>query len=344
MMRCLLTVTAIGLVAVPALAGPEILPTGSVKGVKYAAYDLATGKLTPLEGPVRSGASVWAATQLSGEFFIQMYFGPGATTLDWGDIAGPQEIGGFSFSYGVGSAVEPPSTLDAVLMFFADENGHNSTGRTLLAAFTIANLPATFVPPEWSAWTILVDLDAQGQGFTIDGSDLDGDGLADFGYTYWFTDYTPAGPDNYIGPVIAGDPNVVPPTAPGIENFFDFFADPNLNEYLDTYWFGALPFAQFYMELFDSNAPGAGCPSPGASGWYCTADITGPSGDPDCVVDLADLALLVGNYPTASGATHEDGDVEPEDGNGVWDPWDGDGDIDLADLAQMLGMYRDDCN
>jgi hypothetical protein len=70
------------------------------------------------------------------------------------------------------------------------------------------------------------------------------------------------------------------------------------------------------------------CPNPGSSGDYCTADIL----NADCLVNLADLAQLLGNYGITSGGTHEDGDL------------DGDGDVDLADLAALLGQYGDDCN
>ena len=49
--------------------------------------------------------------------------------------------------------------------------------------------------------------------------------------------------------------------------------------------------------------------------------------DYDGDVDLADLAQLLGNYGTTSGATYEMGDL------------DGDGDVDLADLAALLGNY-----
>ena len=66
-------------------------------------------------------------------------------------------------------------------------------------------------------------------------------------------------------------------------------------------------------------------------GWYvvpesCPGDLNG-----DGVVGLADLAQLLSNYGTTSGATYEDGDM------------DGDGDVDLADLAALLGVYGTTC-
>jgi hypothetical protein len=59
---------------------------------------------------------------------------------------------------------------------------------------------------------------------------------------------------------------------------------------------------------------------------FCFGDLDG-----DRDVDLADLAQLLANYGTTSGAAYEDGDL------------DGDGDVDLADLAALLGVYGTTC-
>jgi hypothetical protein len=53
--------------------------------------------------------------------------------------------------------------------------------------------------------------------------------------------------------------------------------------------------------------------------------------DFDNDVDLSDLATLLSNYGTTSGASYEDGDL------------DGDGDVDLADLATLLSNYGQSC-
>ena len=108
---------------------------------------------------------------------------------------------------------------------------------------------------------------------------------------------------------------------------------------------------QFYMELFGPQP--VGCPEPGNSNQYCTADIWPNDGDDtwnydydgDCHVGLDDLAQLLSNYGCTSGCTHEDGDVWPQNSDNAWqDGMDGDGRIDLADLAELLGQYGDDCN
>ena len=82
---------------------------------------------------------------------------------------------------------------------------------------------------------------------------------------------------------------------------------------------------------------------PGACGWAyfggvedymlqvepraCPGDLDG-----DNDTDISDLAELLANYGTTSGASYENGDI------------DGDGDVDRADLASLLGVYGTVCN
>jgi WD40 repeat protein len=67
----------------------------------------------------------------------------------------------------------------------------------------------------------------------------------------------------------------------------------------------------------------------GADLYAIRIDSPCPPGDVDCDgdVDLTDLAQLLANYGTTSGAAYEDGDV------------DCDGDVDLTDLAALLAVY-----
>jgi len=62
------------------------------------------------------------------------------------------------------------------------------------------------------------------------------------------------------------------------------------------------------------------------AGPACPGDLDG-----DNDVDLSDLAILLANYGTTSGAAYTDGDL------------DGDGDVDLADLAALLAVYGTSC-
>ena len=58
----------------------------------------------------------------------------------------------------------------------------------------------------------------------------------------------------------------------------------------------------------------------------CAGDVNG-----DNKVDLQDLATLLSNFGTPSGATLQDGDL------------DGDGDVDLQDLANLLSAFGTNC-
>ncbi len=330
-MKHVLTITSLCALTGTVLAGPQAASLRQVRGIHYASADLSTGAVSPTQQQQRIGDSIWAATELSGYYWTQMNefggAGQGVLGLDWGDVAS-DIVGGYAFAYATDILL--PARIECINVFYADDNGFNSASRTALAAFQITQLPTADPGGSFNTWIITLDLEAAGAGFPLDGSDLDGDGLADFSYTFWF----PGAEGTATGPVIAGDPNVQGQGA-GMEDAFDVFgADPNDpngdSVYIGTYWFGGDPFAQFYMELFDEyNDPGD-CWKPGASGKYCSADIDGTG---DCMVNLADLAVLLSNYGTTSGATHDQGDLEG-----------GDGDVDLADLAEMLSQYGDDCN
>jgi len=245
-----------------------------------------------------------------------------------------------------------PDRLDCIMWFYGEENGINSYAHVPLAGFRITDLPTG--GPTWDGWIVTIDLEG-GWEFLLEGSDLDADGLVDFGYSYWFQALPPG---SYTGPLISGDPNGFD-DAPGQEDVFDSYttSDPNLGTadfYTGSWWFGGDPYAQLYMELYaEQICTPPVCLEPGHAGRYCTADIWPNDGDPnwnyyfdgDCRVELIDLATLLSNYGMTSGAAHGMGDVEPEDGDGWWiDRDDGDGDIDLADLAEMLRQYGDDCN
>ncbi len=86
-----------------------------------------------------------------------------------------------------------------------------------------------------------------------------------------------------------------------------------------------------------------GCPQPGNSGNYCTADVFPNNGDGvwdysqdgDCVVGLSDLSQLLANYGMTAGATREEGDIYPDGGDGA---------VSLNDLSALLGQFNDDCN
>jgi hypothetical protein len=177
-MKRLSLLTAIGLIAAPALASPDILPVTGMAGTWH--YDLQTGDQTPITGLERVlGPAIWASNQTSGHFRSQGY---AETVLDWGDIA-PSLIGGFGFAYATNAN---HGSVDCIIVFYGDDNGWNTPGRDLIAVFGFDGLKGTLTPQDrnqyWS-WIYRAELF---EPFVIDANDLDGDQLGDFSYTYWF--------------------------------------------------------------------------------------------------------------------------------------------------------------
>jgi hypothetical protein len=348
-MRSAMTATILLLVGT-CLAGPGFEP---VSDVKYASYNSALNRYDAAKEPARYEQSLWAATDFD-RFWPAAYVNTNQTrwsALDWGDIQDGAAIGGFTFGYGTKMDTD---TATAMIAFYANDNGWGDTHKQILAVYEIPDLPGRRWSGAAEAWMITVDLDAQGTEFTIKGDDLDGDGLTDFGYLYWFTN---APQSVKLGPLNANgiDPNQIPPTCPGAENAFDKYLgwdpnDPNLaTQYVGSYWFGKDYFAQLYMELFAAGQ--AGCPLSGAGGKHCTADIVPNDGDGawnynidgDCMISVADLAQLMAHYGLTD-VTHEEGDVWPENGDGIWeDGVDGDNVVGMADLAELLGQYNNAC-
>lgn len=314
---------ALAICAGPAFAGGELMP---VRSIRHATLDYSSGVISGAGGVNRSSAC-WSSTDASGYF---LPIAPHKLLLDWGDLdASCESPDRFSIGYATDSLT--PVTCDIV--FYSDENGFDSVGRTPLYAFQLSGLPGGVSGPGvYSGWAFTINI-----GSPIDltnvgtASDLDGDGRIDFGYSFNFR----AGSGS-SGPLIAAaDPNIVPYAAPGIEDAYDRFhtdsnQPPGPNElllpgyntnYWGSDWFGGVPFAQFYFQ-FDSNACSNICPS-GVLG-----DLKpGPSGDGD--VDLADLGMLLANYGAGSVSCAE-GDIEPTCG---------DGDVDLEDLVAILGPF-----
>jgi hypothetical protein len=114
-----------------------------------------------------------------------------------------------------------------------------------------------------------------------------------------------------------------PPTVGSSTVVFEVHGD-------DVFVFGYPYVGNFGLEITTGEGE-PGCPNPGDSGKYCTADIDGSG---DCLVNLADLATMLGAYGTCLGDEFYNPDADLS----------GDGCIGLGDLAELLGQYGDDCN
>ena len=336
MMRGMLFLSLAGLVASPLLADSGMLKVSEVRHASFH-LDRNTGVITKTGGDqgVRGGVC-WDSTQTTGYFSS---FAPDQLAHDWGDADNAtclSAISGFQLGY-ASDLIGGPIAID--LVYYSDDNGFDDVGRTSEVGFRITGLPQGTTVGLFLGWLVTFTVTPS---FDISSADLDGIPGGDFSYTYHMRN-VPA--DGHAGPLISADPNTA--VSIGAENAFDLFtADPNViigpNDFLlpdintlydGTFWFGGTPYAQWHMQLSTGgNAPPNDCPLPGCG----TSDIE-PAGGGDCDVDLTDLAVLLGNFGTTSGATKDDGDIEPSPG-GV------DGDVDLTDLAVMLGDFGTVCS
>lgn len=290
-----------------ALADGAIAP---VNCYGFLNYEQSLGLITPLDELRSAPRVLWSVTASTGQgyFFPQQH-----CVVDWGDLSNAVPIGTLGFSAFTNSqATDGHNKL--FLCFYGSENGWNSTQRQLLSMYVIDNLPgSTHNPAEYGGylWRLLLE-----NPLTLAGNDLDGDGLIDFGYSLGFRLRTPGA---MAGPLIAAPTYPDEPQfATGIEDAFDYFAGVTPQVYIGTYNFDGDPFAQFYFELLS--------PKCSDDPEECYADL-----NYDCVVGLDDLAQLLGHYGLTQGASWHQGDIEPYP--------DGDGDVDLADLAELLGRW-----
>src|SRR5262245_22851128 len=205
-----LLIASLALLSVPTLADDVYWFNGPVRRM---CYNPRTGDVHEIftQGAPRAGPNiVWDSTLDSGQF---LDLASTNLALDWGDIdplrlgvdpGGTDLINGFTYGF-VTDGTEPPTVSIAL---FGTENGHNSTGRTPIAAgsFTV---PGTGSPTQGvpTAWTVTIDLEG-GLEVPIVGPDLDGDRRRDFGYTYWMEDRANA---THAGPIIARGQPVDPP-------------------------------------------------------------------------------------------------------------------------------------
>jgi hypothetical protein len=346
-----LAVVAAGAVACSAFSAPTDLSSRMIKpdsiGYKHAVYNMATGKLEPVGGQVDRGLGpvVWSVTQNTGYFFgLDGCFAAVPTfdvlAMDWGDLPAGTQVGGVQLQYATDAPTDP-NAVRMTFLFQDDANGFDDNTGAFPAGFfaDLPGLPPGF-PYTFVAWTITFDLEAGGQDFPLGNTDLDADGLADFGLYVGFLG-AGYGAATATGPSMAG-PND-PLAGPGAEDAFDYYlqdpnnpcVDPNAAFFYDaTYWFGGgwtpacapgacNPYAQWHLELY--GAAGGGCPNPGCE----QGDLDG-----DCVVGLADLSDLLENFGCCSPAACYDANADI----------DGSGCNDLGDLSALLEEFGLDCN
>ncbi len=115
-MKRLFVLTAIGMIAAPALASPDILPVAGIAGVYN--YNLATREQTPAGGERFLGPYISGPTTPSGWF---SHMDRNDVWLDWGDFGGlGYAAGGLGFAYATNAN---HGSVECIIAFYGEVNG-----------------------------------------------------------------------------------------------------------------------------------------------------------------------------------------------------------------------------
>ena len=275
----------------------------------------------------------------------------GLIHMDWGDIEPGTVVSMVQFAI----ATEYPDVdadgdgfgdgvpgLGVRLAFFSGENG-GGDGSTPVGSVTLSDLPGRISTAETETYLFSVDLAGVGtpEGVPLGSIDVDGDGLADFGYSIEYlhppTDDqeprktylvlgAPAGqavPDGQGGWTIIPDPA---PNAQGTTDAIDVYRRDVFGEpqYVETirgqFTCGPNPggfYAQIALSLF-ASAPND-----------CPADLF-PPGSPDGQLNFFDLSAFIGLFNTQDPRA----DFFPDSGDGLFN---------FFDVSAYLAAYNAGC-
>lgn len=267
----------------------------------------------------------------------------GATVVDWGDVAGPAVVNGFDFAIAGSIAPDEPGGVIegfGVRIGFLDryDSVVNPGGPVTepggagpayeIASITLMDFWHGYDPGcsfFFCGWLITVDLEGTGLEFTLGdaasgtGGDLDGDGLADFGYSFSFIQNQQE-PKGIVGPFLARPASLGGAgTAWGVVDSFSWFnslTGPYQDYYADLNFGGGscpvTPYASFVMNL---HGPAAASP--------CDAiDYNG-----DGLIDFGDYLEFLNRFEQQDASADLTGD----------------GVIDFGDWLEFYNRY-DSCS
>lgn len=266
----------------------------------------------------------------------------GSVYMNWGDIAPDTLVRAVQFSFG-SDYNDPDSDGDGLpdgvpglgvrLVFYRGENGIGGNSATEeVGVLEMMGMPGRTSPFGIEGYSLTVDL---AEGIALGSLDVDGDGLADFGYsletihptgqaarrTYQFLG-GPSGqavPDGQGGWTVVADPA---PNAQGTEDAIDVYRrdDQGAPVYFETIG-GQFScdagqtgmYAQIALSLFGETAAA------------CTADLNG-----DSLINFFDLSLFIQWFNAADPRA----DVFPAGGDGVFN---------FFDVSAYLALFNAGC-
>jgi hypothetical protein len=260
----------------------------------YVYVNAATGEVVTTTTAGRIGDLYWQNDDIAGScnFFYGMdrptrdtvatgrvMFG--AAAVDWGD-PGPAMTNGWDVAYASNVGADTAGTgitgFNMINAFFDDYDGEidpGGTGATGIAAFIlegIAGGDATLGTTLFQGWIYTVDIEGTGAEWTWTATDLDGDTLHDFGYSYEF-EQLQAEPKGICGPFLVRPSSLGGiGSAPGVVDAHDWFnqlaGGTTFSDYVGAFWFGggdcaaspARPYSSFLLNLYGiADDPGDPC-------------------------------------------------------------------------------------
>jgi hypothetical protein len=283
----MLAMAAGGVFTAGAMASEPNL-SGDFSAARVAGYvyvNAATGEVVKTTGASRFTELYWQNDDIAGScnFFYGMDRPTrdtvssgrvkfGAAVVHWGDVAAGSFTDGYDVAYAsnigcdtLGSGVVGFNMVNVFIDDYDGDLDPGGTGATGIVGFVLESInggDCTLGTSLFAGWIYTVDLEGTGNEVTFGATDLDGDGLHDFGYSYSF-EQGQAEPKGVVGPFLVrpaslgglGD-------ATGCPDGFDWFNFPDFTDYVGAFWFGGgdcsipQPYGSFLLNMYGTEGGG----------------------------------------------------------------------------------------
>jgi len=249
----------------------------------YVYVNAATGEVVRTTSASRIGTLYWQNDDIAGScnFFYgqdrptrdtvatgRVKFGSGV--VHWGDVAGGADVNGYDTAYASNVGCDTLGTgvtgFNLINVFIDDYDGDldpGGSGATGIVGFIlegVAGGDCTLGTTLFQGWIYTVDLEGSGFEFNWGATDLDGDGLHDFAYSYEF-EQLQATAKGICGPFLVRPLSLGGAgSATGCPDAHDWFnVGADLSDYVGAFWFGGgdcavpRPYSSFLMNLYGTG-------------------------------------------------------------------------------------------